>query len=449
MTTKIIQNLLYKDLSYQIQGAAIEVRKNFGPGHKESIYQNAFAEELKSRGINFEKEKNIKIYSPKTNKVIGYYKPDFIIDNKIIIELKAVEKIPRMFIDQLYDYLKNSEYELGYFINFASPKLYMKRIIFTNDRKFFKLNNVLLVVLSFVLVSISVLPANAANLNLVSQTNEIGVGSQFQIDLMLDAEGQDINAAQGNIIFPKNLLEIKEIYTGSSIINFWIEKPQINAEIKFSGVIPGGFSGVLSPYYKGYKPGKVLSLIFTAKKEGVDAVEIHGAKVLLNDGKGTETNTTISNFQFLISKQTPSSKLQVPSSNDTNPPELFTPEIARDPDIFGGKWFLVFAAQDKGSGIDYYAAHESARTKEAARIDAKNWTVAESPYVLKDQKLKSYIYVKAVDKAGNERFAVLPPKFAPWYKKPLVDTLVGLIALVVLLLIVRWLWRKYRKIISI
>jgi len=137
INTKNQVKLLYKELSYQIQGAAIEVRKNFGPGHKESIYQNAFAEELKSRGINFEKEKNIKIYSPKTNKVIGYYKPDFIIDNKIIIELKAVEKIPRMFIDQLYDYLKNSEYELGYFINFASPKLYIKRIIFTNDRKFF------------------------------------------------------------------------------------------------------------------------------------------------------------------------------------------------------------------------------------------------------------------------------------------------------------------------
>ena len=54
---KQYQNLLYKDLSYQIQGAAIEVRKNFGPGHKESIYQNAFAEELKSRDIKFDKEK--------------------------------------------------------------------------------------------------------------------------------------------------------------------------------------------------------------------------------------------------------------------------------------------------------------------------------------------------------------------------------------------------------
>jgi len=148
-----------------------------------------------------------------------------VLTDKIVADFKATMKKYK---------LKNIYVHAPYFINFASPKLYMKRIIFTNDRKFFKLNNVLLVVLSFVLVSISVLPANAANLNLISQTNEIGVDSQFQIDLMLDAEGQDINAIEGNITFPKNLLEIKEIYTGNSIINFWIEKPQINAEIKIA-----------------------------------------------------------------------------------------------------------------------------------------------------------------------------------------------------------------------
>jgi len=126
---------LYKELSYQIQGAAFEVRKSFGSGLKETIYQKAFAEELNERNIQFEKEKSIQIFSPKTGKLIGSYRPDFIVDEKILIELKAVEKIPKMFLDQIYSYLRNSKYELGYFINFASPKLYIKRVIFTNDRK--------------------------------------------------------------------------------------------------------------------------------------------------------------------------------------------------------------------------------------------------------------------------------------------------------------------------
>lgn len=127
--------LLYKELSYQIQGAAIEIRKNFGSGHKEQIYQKAYCEELELRKIPFEREKSIKIYSPKTGKYIGVYRPDFVVEDKIIIEIKALSQIPKKMVDQLYDYLKNSNYELGYFINFGSDKLLMKRIIYTNDRK--------------------------------------------------------------------------------------------------------------------------------------------------------------------------------------------------------------------------------------------------------------------------------------------------------------------------
>ena len=127
--------LLYRDFCYQLQGIFMEVRKNFGPGHKEMVYQNAVAEELKANSILFEKEKNIKIYSPKTGNSVGNYRADFLVDRKIIIEIKAVDMIPRNFIDQIYSYLKNSKYELGYFVNFRSPKLYAKRIIYTNDRK--------------------------------------------------------------------------------------------------------------------------------------------------------------------------------------------------------------------------------------------------------------------------------------------------------------------------
>jgi len=137
LSTAKIKNpdLLYPELSYQIQGAAIEIRKQYGPGHKETLYQRAFADELNYRKINFEKEKPIKIYSYRTGKVLGSYQPDFIVDNKVIIEIKALNIIPRKLIDQLYDYLRNSNYELGYFINFSGPRLFMKRIIYSNVNK--------------------------------------------------------------------------------------------------------------------------------------------------------------------------------------------------------------------------------------------------------------------------------------------------------------------------
>lgn len=127
--------LLHKELSYKVQGILMEVRKIYGNGHKEIVYNNGIEELLQRDKTEHLREKSINIYSPITGKKIGTYKPDFIIANLIILESKAVDKIPRHFIDQLYSYLKVSEYELGIFVNFGGPKLYIKRIIFTNDRK--------------------------------------------------------------------------------------------------------------------------------------------------------------------------------------------------------------------------------------------------------------------------------------------------------------------------
>lgn len=122
-------------MSYQIRGAAIEVRKNYGLGHKERLYQRAFAEELTLRGIKYQREKSIRIYSPKTKRIIGSYQPDFIVEDKIIVELKALERLPPRIADILYSYLQNSRYELGFLINFGADGVGIKRVIYTNDRK--------------------------------------------------------------------------------------------------------------------------------------------------------------------------------------------------------------------------------------------------------------------------------------------------------------------------
>lgn len=128
-------NLLHKDLSYQIRGCAIEVRKNYGPGHKEIVYQNAYQEELDERKISYERELSIKIYSIKTGRTIGSYRPDFVIDGKAIVEMKALRVIPKTEIDTFYNYLRNSKYELGFLINFGGEKLTIKRTVYSNDRK--------------------------------------------------------------------------------------------------------------------------------------------------------------------------------------------------------------------------------------------------------------------------------------------------------------------------
>ncbi len=126
------EGLLYADLTYNIRGAAFEVRRRLGLGHKESIYHNALIEEFKKKNLKFESEKSIGIFYE--GKKIGSYKPDFILENKILIELKALPEIGRPQTEQLWSYLKGSEYSLALFINFGSTDLDIKRVVYESAR---------------------------------------------------------------------------------------------------------------------------------------------------------------------------------------------------------------------------------------------------------------------------------------------------------------------------
>jgi len=286
------------------------------------------------------------------------------------------------------------------------------------------------------------LHASAASLNLVSPVSEIGVGRKFYVDLMLDSEGDDVNAAQGIVNFPNDILKFDSLNDGDSVITFWAEKPQEKqatsdkrqGEISFSGVIPGGFNGVLSPYYQGARPGKILRLYFIARAEGNVFIRLTNVKILLNDGQGTEAPLTISNLRISAQGGSASGgQISNTEAKDTESPEDFLPQITNDPNLFSGKYVLVWNAKDKGSGIDHYevAEQRGSITQDYTKLP---WQTAESSYLLKDQSLKSFIYVKAVDRAGNIRIVYLLPSHIPWYKNLLVDIIIGLAALIMILL---------------
>jgi len=254
--------------------------------------------------------------------------------------------------------------------------------------------------------------AKAAELRFVTQTQKINIGQQFQVDLVIDTKQKSINALEGKVSFPSDLVEIKEVRDGNSIVNFWIERPQKRqGEIIFSGITPGGFSG---------QNGLIFSLVFESLKEEQGVIEIQNAKALLNDGLGTESSLTTRNLVFNIQDLGiadplyPKSYILYPLK-DTDPPDSFTPKIANDAILFEGKHFLVFATQDKISGIDRYEIKEIRDKKLGTWMT--RWRAAESPYILQDQDLRSYIFVKAVDNAGNERVEIIAPQNPlRWYE---------------------------------
>ena len=119
---------VYEDLTYALIGIAFSIHKQLGPIHKELIYQKAFAHELTDKMIPFTKEKQLPV-SFKGEKV-GVYIPDFLIDDKVIVEIKALEFIPQKAGVQLSYYLKNTGYRVGLLINFGTPKLQVRRRIY-------------------------------------------------------------------------------------------------------------------------------------------------------------------------------------------------------------------------------------------------------------------------------------------------------------------------------
>ncbi len=127
-----IETLIYKDLTYTIRGILFEIKKTIGLGHKELVYQNAFEEELKRRKLPYNKERQIAIMY--RGKKIGVYQPDFVIDEKIIVEFKSILFLGQKEKKQLWTYLKGSEYNLALLVNIGGAKLEIQRVIYDMAR---------------------------------------------------------------------------------------------------------------------------------------------------------------------------------------------------------------------------------------------------------------------------------------------------------------------------
>ncbi len=193
--------------------------------------------------------------------------------------------------------------------------------------------------------------------------------------VQIDTGTEKVNALEATLVLPVGM-RVGQIETGTSAILIWVTPPRLGTrEIAFAGITPGGFSG--------------MQTIFTLEGEFENsALEQVGFKDILalkSDGSGGNTPVTLS---------------VVPgeSKRDTELPEDFILATAKDQDVFDGKMFLVFATQDKGSGIAHYCVREGL---------FGSCEAAESPFVLRNQDADGLIAVEAVDFEGNTRTAYL------------------------------------------
>ena len=249
------------------------------------------------------------------------------------------------------------------------------------------------------LLLLCILPATsfAADLFFTSDGNTFAQNQSFLVDVYVDTKDVSVNALEGSVVFPSVLLDLTEIRDGNSSINFWIEKPHVvkASQISFSGITTGGFSG--SKVF-------IFSLVFKSKIAGKNTINFKDIKILQNDGLGTKVASKVVPFTFSISRNIAVSNEDSLNIEDINKPEDFNPFIGKDQNMFDNKYFLVWSTTDKGVGIDHYEVKEGFWGK---------FAIAESPYVLTDQDLTQNIYVKAVDKKGNEKIAEVKAQNVP------------------------------------
>jgi GxxExxY protein len=123
----IKQEYKYSEITAKIIGCAIKVHNELGPGFPEYIYQRALEIEFRNTLLQNVREKEHPVYY--LNELVGKRRVDFVVEEKIMVELKAVDKLDELSLSRSLNYMKAFNLEVGLLINFGGAKLEFKRLI--------------------------------------------------------------------------------------------------------------------------------------------------------------------------------------------------------------------------------------------------------------------------------------------------------------------------------
>ena len=117
-----------EELTYKIRGAIFEVSRQLGAGFLEKVYENALMIELRNCGLQAVSQQPIQVYYK--NQIVGNYIADIIVNEQVLLELKAVSQLAPIHEAQLLNYLKATRIEVGLLVNFTHPKAVIKRLVY-------------------------------------------------------------------------------------------------------------------------------------------------------------------------------------------------------------------------------------------------------------------------------------------------------------------------------
>jgi len=135
MISLMMNELKHKEITEKIIGSSFEVHKFLGNGFQEVIYQRALAWEMKQAGLQFAREIEQDIFYKDLPEPIGTRRADFVVEEKVLVELKATIKLEEVHLAQALNYLKAYRLEVGLLINFGAKSLEFKRLVLTQNQR--------------------------------------------------------------------------------------------------------------------------------------------------------------------------------------------------------------------------------------------------------------------------------------------------------------------------
>ncbi len=297
-----------------------------------------------------------------------------------------------------------------------------------------------IITLSFCFTLACFLPVqtNAAFLSVDTVDDLTSISGPVVVTVNLDPEKDSVSAVSGTFSVPADLFEVGSISTSNGVVSMWVESPRVIKEnyfdlrtrIRFEGIIPGGFTGVRSPYYDGSRPGLVVKITLIPKAQGVGYFLLDDVQVRAHDIQGTLLSNKTTDIPFTNAQVQKASTEKSPRPREVKSSTLQL-LLNQSELIENGAWHLVIREEETLQGIDYIQVAET-RDYRTPEYSSSLWRKTSSPYVLRNQDRDMFIHVKVVYTNNTFALSTIEPVENSERKSSLPLILVGIILVIIL-----------------
>jgi hypothetical protein len=255
-------------------------------------------------------------------------------------------------------------------------------------------------VASVLLVSVS--SSFAAQIVMEAPTSADTTRQPYTILVYIDPQNETVSGVAGTLSFPTDLFEVDTISTVGGVVPMWMTRPHVPQEkyfddrthITFEGIMPGGFSGVRSPYYEGVRRGLVFTVKLIPKNKGTGNLVLDNIEIRAFDDQGT-----------LLSSEGSVKKVSVPMlstgmpKNTGNLSRIYSPTlittITRNELVSNNAWYVDIHEDSTVNSVDHIEIAES-ESYDPEHLPLFLWRTQTTPYILQYQSRSMYVHIKVV-----------------------------------------------------